>query len=201
VGQGPLGAHRRVLTRLESTDSGSREELPRTLHPMPLLRTLTGAFDRAAAVVSCALVVALLACVSLGVVTRAMGEPLIWTDELSRFLMVWLAVFGWIAAGRKRIHVRIRFFQDLLPAGGHKATELVMQAAMTLFGILVTVYSIGLIGKNHDLEATSMPISMAWMYAPMLLAGSVTALQGASELVAAWKKSPVPTRGDEVGLE
>jgi len=35
----------------------------------------------------------------------------------------------------------------------------------------------------------------------MLLAGSVTRLQGASELVAAWKKSPVPKRGDEVGLE
>jgi hypothetical protein len=30
---------------------------------MPMLRTLTGAFDRAAAVVCCALVVALLTCV------------------------------------------------------------------------------------------------------------------------------------------
>jgi TRAP-type C4-dicarboxylate transport system permease small subunit len=168
---------------------------------MPMLRTLTGAFDRAAAVVCCALVVALLSCVSLGVVTRALGDPLIWTDELSRFLMVWLAVFGWIAASRKRIHVRIRFFQDLLPARGHKATELAMQAAMTLFGILVTVYSVGLIGKNHDLEATSMPISMAWMYVPMLLAGSVTALQGASELVAAWRKPPPATRGKEASVE
>jgi hypothetical protein len=46
-----------------------------------------------------------------------------------------------------------------------------------------------------------MPISMAWMYVPMLLAGSVTALQGASELVAAWRKSPLSTRGDEAGVE
>jgi len=166
-----------------------------------ILRLLAGLFDRAAEIACCVLVTALLGCVALGVVTRELGAPLIWTDELSRFLLVWLAVFGWIMASRKRIHVRIRFFQDLLPARGHKATELAMQAAMTLFGILVTIYSVGLIGKNHDLEATSMPISMAWMYAPMLLAGSVTALQGASELVAAWKKSPVPTRGDEVGLE
>jgi TRAP-type C4-dicarboxylate transport system permease small subunit len=134
-------------------------------------------------------------------VTRALGEPLIWTDELSRFLMVWLAVFGWIAASRKRIHVRIRFFQDLLPARGHKATELAMQAAMTLFGVLVTTYGVGLIGKNHDLEATSMPISMAWMYVPMLLAGSVTALQGAGELVAAWRKSPRAAHGEKAGVE
>jgi len=75
-----------------------------------MLRAFAGGFDKAAAFVGCGLVIALLVCVALGVVTRALGEPLIWTDELSRFLMVWLAVFGWVLASRKRIHVRIRFF-------------------------------------------------------------------------------------------
>ena len=166
-----------------------------------MLRALAGTFDKAAAFVCCALVTALLGCVSLGVVTRTLGEPLIWTDELSRFLMVWLAVFGWVVASRKRIHVRIRFFQDLLPRRGHKATELAIQTAMTLFGALVTWYSVGLIGKNHDLQATSMPVSMAWMYVPMLLAGAITALQGASELLGAWQRPHVPAASDEVGVE
>src|ERR1700681_2089142 len=125
---------------------------------MPRLRALAGAFDKASLFVCCALVVALLAVVSLGALTRSFGEPLIWTDELSRFLMVWLAVFGWIVASRKRIHVRIRFFQDWLPVRAHQATEVVIQFAMTLFGVLVAVHSIGLIGKNHDLDATSLPI-------------------------------------------
>ena len=115
--------------------------------------------------------------------------------------MVWLAVFGWIVASRKRVHVRIRFFQDLLPARGHKAAEFAIQAAMTLLGVLVTVYSVGLIGKNHDLQATSMPISMAWMYVPMLLAGAITALQGASEVLRAWQRSHTPATSDEVGIE
>src|SRR5450755_1580819 len=150
---------------------------------MPILRALAGAFDKASLLVCCALVTALLGCVSLGALTRGLGDPLIWTDELSRFLMVWLAVFGWIVASRKRIHVRIRFFQDRLPKRGHKATELAIQSAMTLFGALVAIYSTGLIGKNLDLEATTLPISMAWMYAPMVLGGAITALQGASELV------------------
>ena len=146
-------------------------------------RVVAGAFDRTSSFVCCALVVALLAVVSLGALTRSVGEPLIWTDELSRFLMVWLAVFGWIVATRKRIHVRIRFFQDRLPARAHQATELVIQFAMTLFGVVVTVYSVGLIGKNHDLDATSLPISMAWMYVPLLPAGAVTLAQGIRELV------------------
>jgi len=182
----------------------------RATFDIPMLRLPVGGFDRAATVVACALLAALLVCVILGVVTRALGAPLIWTDELSRFLMVWIAVFGWVLASRKRIHVRIRYFQDLLPARAHGGVEFGIQLALTLFGVLITWYSVGLVGKNHDLEATSMPVSMAWMYVPMVLAGIVTTLQGMGEiggtivrLRAAAVPVPTPARGtggaDEAG--
>jgi TRAP-type C4-dicarboxylate transport system permease small subunit len=152
-----------------------------------MLRILVDGFDRTATFVACALVAVLLGCVALGVVTRTLNAPLIWTDELSRFLMVWIAVFGWILASRKRIHVRIRYFQDLLPPSAHRSAEIVFQLALTLFGVLVAWYGIGLVAKNLDLEATTLPISMAWMYVPMVLAGALTALQGASEVGDAWR--------------
>ena len=167
-----------------------------------MLRSLAGAFDKVAAFVACALVTALLGCVSLGVVTRSLGQPLIWTDELSRFLMVWLAVFGWIVASRKRIHVRIRFIQDHLPARAHKAVKAAIQAALALLGALICVYSVGLVAKNRDLEATTLPISMAWMYLPMLLAGIVTAAQGVREALGVLQRAKPPaTAGEEAGLE
>ena len=150
-----------------------------------MFRPLVGAFDRGAAIVACGLVVALLADVSLGAITRSLGDPLIWTDELARFLMVWLAVAGWIVASRKRLHVRIRFFQDLLPARGHRSVELAIQFAMAVFGALILVYGAGLVAKNRDLEATTLPIAMAWMYVPLLPAGAVTLVQAIRELVAA----------------
>ena len=142
---------------------------------------LIGAFDRCVAVVACALVVVLLVVVSLGVVTRSLGEPLIWTDELSRILMVWLAAFGWVLASRRRLHVRIRFFQGLLAPALHRAVEIALQVAVAVFGALIASYGVGLVIRNHDLEATTMPISMAWLYVPIVLAGAVTALQGARE--------------------
>jgi len=163
-----------------------------------MLRSLLRGCDSAAAFIACALVAALLGCVALGVITRGLGNPLIWTDELSRFLMVWLAVFGWILASRKRIHVRIRYFQDLLPAPAHATVETVFQLAMTLFGVLIAWYGVGLVRKNHDLEATSLPIAMAWMYVPMVLAGFVTAVQGASEVIAAFERSRAPIASGRV---
>ena len=117
-GKGLWEKHRRGLTGWQARDARRRAgtaNLPRDRHALPRSADST----RAAAIVACALVAALLVCVALGVVTRGLGDPLIWTDELSRFLMVWLAVFGWILASRKRIHVRIRYFQDLLPQRAH----------------------------------------------------------------------------------
>jgi TRAP-type C4-dicarboxylate transport system permease small subunit len=34
---------------------------------------------------------------------------------------------------------------------------------------------------------------MAWMYAPMVLGGAITALQGASELIEALRRPPPPS--------
>ena len=166
-----------------------------------MLRLLVGAFDRVVFWIACALVVALLVVVMLGVITRTVGDPLIWTDELSRFLMVWLAVSGWILASRKRIHVRIRYFQDLLPARLHRAGEFAIQFAAMLFGAFVFWFSFGLVAKNIDLEATSLPISMGWMYVPMVLAGLVTALQGAREVLEIVRPRKLPAPGDAVVVE
>lgn len=152
-------------------------------------------FDRAMEVIAAILLVALLVTVTLGIVTRAAGEPLIWTDEVSRFLMLWVAVTGWILASRRRAHIRIRFFHDMLPVRGWRAAEAAMQLAMVLFGGLITWYSIHLVQANYDLEATTVPFSMGLLYAPMVLAGLVTSIQGLVEFVGNvrnWQTAPYP---------
>jgi len=157
--------------------------------------------DRTIEVLACVILTALLATVALGVITRAAGEPLIWTDEISRFLMVWLAVFGWILASRRRTHVRIRFFQDLLPQPAWKAAEMIIQLALVIFGVGVAVYSVGLTLRNFDLEATTVPISFAWMYAPMILAGVVTAGQALGEVIAIGRRPPGASPLNEGAVE
>lgn len=157
--------------------------------------TWTRVFDRAMEVIAALLIVALLVTVTLGIVTRAMGEPLIWTDEVSRFLMLWVAVVGWMMASRRRVHIRIRFFHDMMPARGWRSAEALMQLAMMLFGALTLWYSIHLVQANYDLEATTVPLSMGLLYAPMVLAGLVTLLQGLAEFVENlrnWDRSPYP---------
>lgn len=134
--------------------------------------------------------------VMLGIVSRGFGEPLVWTDEVSRFLMIWLAVAGWLITSRRRGHIRIRFFHDLLPTRLWWLSETLMQTALIVCGVLLAVFGVELVRRNLDIEATTVPVAMAWIYAPIVLAGVVMMLQGAVE---AWEALAASLRTRRAG--
>lgn len=138
--------------------------------------------DRLLKAVAGAIVVALLATVTAGIVSRALNHPLAWTDEVSGYLMVWLACLGWMLATRQGAHIRIRVFQDKLPRLPWRATEAAILLAVALLGAVVAFYSVGLIRRNADIEALALPISAAWLYVPLLPAGVVTLIQALADL-------------------
>lgn len=140
-------------------------------------------FDRALIVLAAAFVVVLLATVTAGVVFRAVNQPLSWTDEAAGFLMVWVACLGWMIGTRRHAHIRIRVLQDKLPRGAWNASEIVFQLGTALLGGVIAWHGIALIRTNADIEAISMPLAVAWMYAPMLPAGLLTLGQALAEIV------------------
>ena len=139
--------------------------------------------DRLIAVVAGMLTVTLLGVVTAGIVSRAMNVPFAWTDELSGFLMVWLACLGWMMATRRNAHIRIRILQDRLPGSAWRATESVIQVAMVMLGAIVAWKSLHLIEANSDVEAVTLPITNAWLYIPLVPAGLMTAAHGLAELL------------------
>lgn len=147
---------------------------------------LVRAADRALKFVAAASCAVLTLCVLLGVASRGIGEPVAWTDELSRFLMVWVAMFGWILASRRHAHIRIRFFHDMLPPFAWALLEIAMQFSVVLFGLLVVGYGAELIERNSDVDAISLPITNMWFYVPLVIAGGVAAIQAAADIASAW---------------
>ena len=138
--------------------------------------------DRTIELISITLLLALLLCVTLGIVTRSLGDPLIWTDEASRFIMIWMAVFGWMLASRRSAHIRIRFVLNHLSAQNLRATEITLQIAMLIFGVAISLFGSFLVISNNELDAITIPISMSWMYMPIVLGGMATALQSLADI-------------------
>lgn len=151
-------------------------------------------FDVALKVLTAALVVVLLSTVTAGIVFRAINHPLSWTDEISGFLMVWLACLGWMIATRHGTHIRIRLLQDMFPPAAWRGVEWIIQIAVAVIGGVVAWQSVHLMRVNSDIEAMSLPVSVAWMYAPLLPAGLTTLLQALADM-----NKPRPSQIDKVG--
>jgi TRAP-type C4-dicarboxylate transport system permease small subunit len=151
----------------------------------PLQRAMT-VFDCWVSHLAKLFVVALLLTVLAGVFWRGFNNPLSWTDEASGYLMVWTACLGWILATRRHAHIHIRFFQDHMPKSMRWPCLLIIELMVFVFGCFVAFKSVHLVLVNSDIEATSMPISAAWLYVPLLPAGVVTAAQALADFSRHW---------------
>ncbi len=136
-----------------------------------------------------AVLLSLLGVIVLGVVMRALNQPLSWTDEGARYLMVWLALLGWILAARRRAHIRITVLIDRLRGVPRRVAEVCVQALVALFGALLVWHGLALVERNWDLDTVSLPVSAAFLYLPLLPAGAALLLQALADAAAAWRGS------------
>ena len=145
------------------------------------MRGLRPAADAALALLCAVLLAALLAVVSIGVFSRGAGNPVAWSDELARYLLVWLGFAGTMLAARRRSHIRIDVFVDRLPASARRIAEIAIQALVGAFGLALAWHGFDLIGRNMDVEAISMPVPQALLYLPLPLVGLVLAIQAVAD--------------------
>lgn len=138
--------------------------------------------DRSVEAVAVLVMLALLATIVTGVATRMVNRPLVWTDELAQYLLVWLGFLGWMIGARRRSHIRITTFIDRLPRSGRIAFEMIAQLGVVTLAAIMIWQSGSLIRRNIDVEAVTLPFPAAMLYILLPLAGIVIAVQAVSEM-------------------
>jgi TRAP-type transport system small permease protein len=157
-------------------DSGDQPDV-RPEGPTP-----SGMADTMLHVAAVLLMLAMLATVVMGVVFRAANNPLVWSDELAQYLLVWLGFVGWIIASRRRNHIRITIFIDKLPDVTRRVVEIVIQQAIVLFAAVLIWQSYGLIERNSDVYAVTLPFPSAMLYALLPILGVALITQAGLEI-------------------
>ena len=106
--------------------------------------------------------------VFLQVVFRyALGRPLEWSEELARYLFVWLSVLGAALAVQKGGHFGLEFFRHLLPGPGKRFIRVLIHFLMAIVVLVILVQGITLVQMTRLQESPAMSISMAWAYASL----------------------------------
>lgn len=84
-----------------------------------------------------ALMVILALEVTLGIVFRAMGQSLVWYDEIASVLLAWLTFYGSALASVKRAHISCPEVVDALPWKARRAANIFAQLLVIgFFGVL-----------------------------------------------------------------
>lgn len=90
-----------------------------------------------------------------------MVNPLIWTEELSRYLMIWMSFFAAGSVLRKWENIKVDFFIDKFKETPRKVIKLIIKMLVLAFCIYIFIVSINIYPKVSKNQLTSvLQISM-----------------------------------------
>ena len=110
------------------------------------------------------------------VVARRLFEPLTWSEELARYLFIWVAFIGWVIATDRRSHIAITQGLERARPGLKWALGWFADLATLALMALLLRHGVQLVLNNLDIEAVSLPIPFALVYAAVPLAAASIAL-------------------------
>lgn len=107
-----------------------------------------------------------------------LGNPLRWTEELARFIMIWMGLLGISLGFRRNSHIGVSFVIDRLPPRLRWVIVLVTRL-LTLFFLGIVIREgirISLLVGAHQISP-GLQISMFWPMFALPVAGCVMFLQ------------------------
>ena len=134
------------------------------------MRRFIGFYHRLLTWLMVGTVAVLIVPVTLQIVSRytALIPSWIWTEELSRFLFIWMVMLGAMIGIREGTHFEVDVWPDL----GPKATALlriVSNAFVLVFALVFVWWGIAFVrfGWNQDSELAELPMAFIFMAWPV----------------------------------
>jgi TRAP-type C4-dicarboxylate transport system permease small subunit len=122
-----------------------------------------------------ALMVALVAAVSWQVISRyVFSSPSSWTEEVARFLMIWIGLLGAAYAFRTRVHLGLDLLPKKLTGRSREILRLFTLVVIVLFSVTVLIIGGGkLVALTWELKQYSavLGLPIAFVYSVIPTAG------------------------------
>lgn len=126
---------------------------------------------------------ALIAVITLQVVSRVFFTAVGWTEEVARFLLVWITFLGATLAFRHGRHIAVTFVVDALPDRLRRLAR--MAAMLVVLGFMIALIVIGYryMQVQSFQKSASLRLSMTWVYAVIPLSAAVMAWYALADLI------------------
>jgi TRAP-type C4-dicarboxylate transport system permease small subunit len=134
-----------------------------------------------------------LACVTLAILSilvilqviyrYALGSPLTWTEEIARYLQIWMIMLGSALVMRKGGHLAIDLVTASLPKKVKRVTDLISQIAVIFFFSIVFYYGIFLAVNAARQTSPATKIPMSFVYAALPVGSALLLIEALIRLV------------------
>jgi len=125
-------------------------------------------------------------------------DPSSITEELARFLLIWIGILGAAYALRTRAHLGIDLITQKVGDKGKIAIDVLVNSLIIVFALAVMIFGgMRLVLLTLDLEQTSasMGIMMGYIYLVIPLSGALMILYASVAIMEAFAGNTVSTEG------
>ncbi len=91
------------------------------------------------------------------------SSPLVWTEELSSNLLIWMTFLGAAAIQRSDSHVRVELIEELFSVRLAQALYLLFDAVIVVFLIAMVIGGVQLMGQLEFEKTPALRIPIAWI--------------------------------------
>lgn len=148
---------------------------------------ITGVLDRLLGRTLVLLMLMLVFCVTWQVCSRYLLQaPGSWTEELARFLLIWIGLLGGAYAYRTRAHMGIDVLAGKLAASGRLTLRLVIALIVLFFSLVVMVAGgLQLVLVTAELQqfSAALGLPMASVYSVIPISGLIIAIYAVQEMI------------------
>ena len=106
-----------------------------------------------------------------------------WTEEVARYLLIYLTFVGAAVAVREHTHLRVDFLVVRLPHLAQRVIGMAMTAGILISGALLVVYGYSYTERAVGTISPAIGQSIAWIYAVMPVAGALMVAYAIPSLV------------------
>lgn len=93
-----------------------------------------------------------------------LNDPLAWSEEVARYLFVWISFMGSAVGVRMNVHLGIDLIDKVLSPRGRKIMTVVVNLLIQIFLMVVIVWGIKILKVVQFQKSASMGISMTYPY-------------------------------------
>ncbi len=145
----------------------------------------------------------MVAIIFIQVVMRKMNNSLYWSEELGKFLFVWISWLG-ISIGEKRgEHIKITMLTDRFSPKVQHILNIISELIVIFICVITVYYGIQLVITQASTHYTGIKISVSWGYLAVVLGCICMVLRSLGMCFMSLKnmnsgKTPMEIIGDEV---